>query len=92
MPHSLPETLKQAPEPDTGRIQSLIAVLGERDPETRKRILSGLEYLGVKLDPTNLDVKGEEVLLSAEDSKVKVIVVPTDEEMMIARDTFELVK
>ena len=66
--------------------------IGERDPETRKRILKGLGYLGIKLNLSNLDVKGEEILLSSDDSKVKVIVVPTDEEMMIAKDTYELVK
>lgn len=65
--------------------------IGERDPETRKRILSGLEFLGVKLNPNNLDVKAEEVILSSNDSKVIVIVVPTDEEMMIAKDTYEIV-
>ncbi len=66
--------------------------IGERDTETRKRILKGLEFLGFELNPENLDVKGEEILLSTKDSKVKVIVVPTDEEMMIAKDTYELVK
>jgi len=66
--------------------------IGERDPETRKRILNGLEFLGVELSPDNLDIKGEEVVLSADLSKVKVLVVPTDEEMMIAKDTYELVK
>jgi acetate kinase len=65
--------------------------IGERDPETRKRILNGLEFLGVELTPDNLDKKGELVLLSSEASRVKVIVVPTDEEMMIAKDTFEIV-
>jgi len=66
--------------------------IGERDTETRKRILSGLEFLGIKLDPKNLDTKGEETILTTQASKVKVIVVPTDEEMMIAKDTYELVK
>jgi acetate kinase len=66
--------------------------IGERDTETRKRILSGLEFLGIELDPKNLDTKGEETILTTKNSKVKVIVVPTDEEMMIAKDTFELVK
>ena len=65
--------------------------IGERDTETRKRILNGLQFLGFELNPENLDVKGEEILLSTKDSKVKVIVVPTDEEMMIAIDTFEIV-
>ncbi len=65
--------------------------IGERDPETRKRIVSGLDFLGIQLNSKNLDVKGEEVILSSDDSKVKVIVVPTDEEMMIAKDTYEIV-
>jgi acetate kinase len=65
--------------------------IGEMDTETRKRILSGLDFLGVDLNPKNLDVKGEEIILSSDDSKVKVIVVPTDEEMMIAKDTYEIV-
>ncbi|MCB2207768.1 MAG: acetate kinase [Bacteroidetes bacterium] len=65
--------------------------IGEMDTETRKRILSGLDFLGVDLNPKNLDKKGEETILSSADSKVKVIVVPTDEEMMIAKDTYEIV-
>jgi acetate kinase len=65
--------------------------IGERDPETRKRILKDLDFLGIKLNTSVLDIKGEELLLSTNDSKVKVIVVPTDEEMMIAKDTYELV-
>lgn len=66
--------------------------IGERDTETRKRILSGLEYLGIELNPDNLDTKSEETILTAEASKVKVIVVPTDEEIMIAQDTYDIVK
>ena len=65
--------------------------IGERDPETRKRILSGLDFLGIKLNKNNLDIKGKEIILSTDDSKVKVVVVPTDEEMMIAKDTYEIV-
>lgn len=65
--------------------------IGERDPETRKRILKGLEFMGIELNQSVLDIKGEELLLSTEKSKIKVIVVPTDEEMMIAKDTYEIV-
>ena len=65
--------------------------IGERDTETRKRILRGLEFLGIETDPANLDKKGEEVMLTKEDSAVKVIVVPTNEEMMIAQDTYNIV-
>lgn len=66
--------------------------IGERDPETRKRILNGLEYLGISPDQKNLGIRGKEALLSSPDSKVKVLIVPTDEEMMIAIDTYNLVK
>ncbi len=65
--------------------------IGERDPETRKKVLAGMEFMGVEIDLTNADIKGEELVLSSENSKVKVIVVPTDEELMIARDTFEII-
>jgi len=65
--------------------------IGERDPETRKKVLADLEFMGVEIDLTNADIKGEEIELSSKDSKVKVLVVPTDEELMIARDTYEIV-
>ena len=52
-----------------------------------------LGYLGVKLDEkANEAAVGEEMLISAEDSKVKVCVIPTNEELAIARETLELVK
>ena len=51
-----------------------------------------MEYLGIKLDKKRNEVRGEEQILSTDDSKVKVVLVPTDEEIVIARDTQELVK
>ena len=48
--------------------------------------------MGVEIDPVKNETKGEEIEISKEDSKVKVWVVPTDEELMIARETLELVK
>ncbi len=65
--------------------------IGERDPETRKKVLANMEFMGIKTNPENADIKGEELILSSEDSKVKVLVVPTDEEFMIAKDTFDIV-
>jgi len=65
--------------------------IGEMDSETRKRILNGLEFLGIDLDSSKLGVRGEEVVLSTSGSKIKVMVVPTNEEMMIAKDTYEIV-
>lgn len=65
--------------------------IGENDIDTRKLILSGLEFLGIKLDPEKMSVRGKEDIISTSDSKVQVLVVPTDEELMIAKDTFEIV-
>ncbi len=55
-----------------------------------RAICDGLEYLGVKLDPEKNKVRGEEVVISAADSSVKVWVIPTNEELMIAQDTAAL--
>ena len=65
------------------------AGVGENDRETRARVLSGLEFLGVDADfDYNMSCpRGEEVEISKKGSKVRVFVIPTDEEMMIARDT-----
>ncbi len=66
--------------------------IGENDVKTRKKILSGLEFLGIKTDPEKENLRGKEMVLSAPDSKIKVLVVPTKEELMIAKDTFEIVE
>ncbi|EOD00553.1 Acetate kinase [Caldisalinibacter kiritimatiensis] len=68
------------------------AGLGENSPETREAICEGLEFMGIKIDKEKNNVRGKETIVSTEDSKVKVLVVPTNEELMIARDTMELVK
>ena len=67
------------------------AGVGENGPETRQGICDYLEFMGVKLDPEKNKVRGKEMLVSAPDSKVQVWVVPTNEELMIAQDTAELV-
>ena len=67
------------------------AGVGENGPTTRADICQGLEFLGVKLDPQRNNVRGKEALISADDSKVKVWVIPTNEELMIAQDTADLV-
>jgi len=66
--------------------------IGEKDPETRKRILNGLQFMGIALNEEKLGVRGKEIMLTILESNVKVMVVPTDEEMMIAIDTYNLVK
>ena len=67
------------------------AGIGENGIELREDVMKGFEYMGAKLDPEKNKVKGEERDISAADSKVKVLVIPTNEEIVIARDTLELV-
>ena len=67
------------------------AGVGENGPDTRAAICEYLGFMGVKLDPEKNNVRGKEALISAPDSKVQVWVIPTNEELMIAQDTAELV-
>ena len=64
--------------------------IGENGFEERERICNYLEFAGVKLDPELNKIRGKEALISSEDSKVKLFIVPTNEEIMIARDTYKL--
>ena len=68
------------------------AGVGENGPETRAAICEYLGFMGVKIDPEKNNVRGKEALISTPDSKVQVWVIPTNEELMIAQDTAELVK
>ncbi|OLR65666.1 acetate kinase [Peptoniphilus porci] len=68
------------------------AGVGENSIEMRESIVNGLKSLGVKIDPERNNVRGEDKLISADDSLIKIFVIPTNEELMIARDTRELVK
>ena len=72
-------------------VLTFTAGVGENGPETRQMICNYLEFMGVKLDPVANNVRGKEQKISAPDSKVEVWVVPTNEELMIAQDTAELV-
>ena len=65
--------------------------VGENQTGTRENICRQLAFLGVTFDPEANKVRGQEVEISGKDSKVKVVVIPTDEELMIARDTAEIV-
>lgn len=67
------------------------AGLGENDNLTREKVCSYLEYLGIKIDPEKNDVHGEERIVTTEDSLRKVLVVPTNEELAIARETVSLI-
>ena len=68
------------------------AGVGEKGLEAREAICSHLTFLGVKLDLEKNNVKGEEREISSQESKVKVYIVPTNEELMIAKETLKLVK
>ena len=68
------------------------AGVGENGVLMRSMICEGLEFLGVKLDQEKNKLRGDERIISADDSKVKIWVIPTNEELMIAQDTAELAK
>lgn len=67
------------------------AGLGENSGVNRAKICEGLTYLGIKIDAEKNSQRGEAIEISTSDSKVKVFVIPTDEELMIARDTKNIV-
>ena len=67
------------------------AGVGENQANMRESVCENMEWMGVKLDvEKNNAIHGEEAVISAPDSKVTVVVIPTDEELMIASDTMEL--
>ncbi len=69
------------------------AGVGENQVCMREAACQGLEFMGIKIDvEKNATIRGEEAVISTPDSKVKVVVIPTDEELMIASDTMALVK
>ena len=68
------------------------AGVGENDISMREIICSDLENLGIKLDPIKNKVRGQETVINTDDSKVSLLLIPTNEELMIARDTFNLAK
>ena len=67
------------------------AGLGENSAESREEICKGLESLGIEIDVDANKVRGKEQLISKKDSKIKIYVIPTNEELVIARDTLEIV-
>ena len=68
------------------------AGIGENSPETREAVCEYLGYLGIAIDVEQNKKRGEDVVISTADSKVKVMVIPTNEELAIARETAALVK
>ncbi|ERJ10980.1 acetate/propionate family kinase [Haloplasma contractile] len=68
------------------------AGIGENDIEVRKAVMSRLAVLGIKINEEANNTRGQEIKISTDDSKIQVWVVPTNEEVMIARDTLRLIK
>ena len=64
--------------------------VGENQANARAGACEGLEYMGVKVDAEKNKTRGVEAIISTDDSKVKVVVIPTDEELMIASDTMDI--
>jgi acetate kinase len=65
--------------------------VGENQWSTRSSVCENMEFMGIKMDESkNMGTKGKEMIISAPESKVTVMVIPTDEELMIARDTLEI--
>ena len=72
-------------------VLTFTAGVGEKSPYCRENICKNLEFLGAKLDLNKNEVKGEEAIISKDDSTIKICVVPTNEELMIARETKKLI-
>nr|WP_314278518.1 acetate kinase [uncultured Peptostreptococcus sp.] len=68
------------------------AGLGENGISMREMICADMDFMGIKLDSEKNDVRGKDRIISADDSRVKVLLIPTNEELMIARDTLRLSK
>lgn len=68
------------------------AGIGENGIDVRKSIIDKLNILGIKIDVERNNIRGKEKLISTDDSKIPVYVIPTDEELMIATDTYTLIK
>ncbi len=66
------------------------AGIGENSPKLRKKVCEELSYFGIEIDIEKNKVKGEREIISTKDSRVTVLVIPTNEELMIARDTAEI--
>ena len=68
------------------------AGVGENSPAVRAQILSRLEFLGLEVDPEANEVRGKEAVITKPGSKVTVLVIPTNEELMICRETEAIVE
>ncbi len=79
---------------EMGNVDAIVftAGLGENSSSARLAICGGMEGIGIEMDEKENDMRGEEKIVSTPSSKIKVLVIPTNEELMIARDTLEIIK
>lgn len=70
----------------------LLLEFGENESKMREKICENVKFLGVEIDYEKNEIRGEETEISTKDSKIKVFIIPTNEELVIARDTMNLVK
>ncbi len=79
---------------EMGNVDAIVftAGLGENSSSARLEICSNMEGIGIEMDAKENDMRGEEKIVSKPSSKIKVLVIPTNEELMIARDTLEIIK
>ena len=77
-----------------GGVDALVftAGIGENSIDLRRQICEGLEYMGVQMDAEKNNTRGKEVDVSVDGSKVRIFIIPTNEELMIAMDTAALCK
>ena len=77
-----------------GNVDAIVftAGLGENSPEVRVEVCQNMEFFGIELDLEENNMRGKEKIVSKPSSKIKVMVIPTNEELMIARDTLGLIK
>ncbi|KRL67193.1 acetate kinase [Companilactobacillus versmoldensis DSM 14857 = KCTC 3814] len=73
-------------------VLAFTAGVGENSPEVRADVLNGISYLGTKVDTDNNNTRGKEVKITTDDSNVAAYAVPTNEELMIAQDTYDFAK
>ena len=67
------------------------AGIGENNPDIRQRVCTNMEFLGIKIDPEKNRSKGIEIDISTDDAKVRTLIIPTNEELAIAKETIRLI-
>ena len=79
---------------ELGGIDAIVftAGVGENAPDTRAKVINKLNILDIKLDENSNNTRGKEIKITTDDSKIPVYVIPTNEEVMIASDTYKMIK